>query len=239
MSLLSPERMAEAVAMAEGDSPDVADDNVQSEDAVEVVEDSAETVSEAEDLSDEVEAASDDVPDIEEEVAEDDVGAESALSDEDQAWLDKYMADGSESSEESGFEERSEFEVLRDRIAHLERDRAVALAEKSLVSEIKQASKRFPTVSTEDMIAAVQSNPQIQVDAWAARESKRIVSVESRIEARLRKELKLEKSGRAGEFSPPRGNRAKTSNTVSKRKLGSVADATRALRSDMRSGKFG
>jgi len=237
--LLSPEKFADAVQSAESavsDEPVVSGDDSSTEDVVEAKEDSAETETEAEGQSEqssdeEVAAAAG----PEEESADDDDGIV-GLSEEDEAWLDKYLA--GESSEPDA-PDGSEMGSLLKRIAQLEHDRAVSLAERKLSSEIDAASKRYPNVAVDDMIAAVHSNPQIKVDEWASREAKRLAVVESRIEARLRKELKIEKASRADERSPARGKKSKTSSKPSGKKYGNVRDATAALRRDVLSGRFG
>ena len=241
MTLLSPEKFAEAVEAAEEmhSEPVVEEVVEESVDAVEAKEDGAETVTEVEDQSEE---PSDNVAELsagsEEESTEDDGGYRSVLSEEDEAWLSKYMGDDSASDDDLGVEP-SQVDSLMERLSYLERDRAVALAERKLRSEVERASKRYPEVSPESLVYAVQSNPQINVESWAAQESGRIKSVEQRIEARLREELKIEKKARSGERSPPRGNKAKSSASGGASRFKTVAEATAALRGDVRSGKFG
>lgn len=239
MTLLSPEKFAEAVEAAEEMNSEPEEVVEESVDAVEAKEDSAETVAEVDDPSEEPSGDEAELSAGSEDESTDDVGGyRSVLSEEDEAWLSKYM--GEESASDGDLDvEPSEMDTLMQRISHLERDRAVALAERKLRNEISQASEMYPEVSPESLVFAVQSNPYLDVGAWAKTESGRISGLEARIEARLRKELKIEKRERADERSPPRGNRANSAAPSTKSGFGTVADATNALRRDLLAGKFG
>jgi hypothetical protein len=239
MTLLSPEKFAEAVEAAEESVSEPEEVFEESVDAVEAKEDSAETVAE---VDDPLEEPSGDEAELsagsEDESTDDDGGYRSVLSEEDEAWLSKYMGGDSASDDDLGVEP-SEMDTLIQRISHLERDRAVALAERKLRNEISRAYEMYPEVSPESLVAAVQTNPYLNVESWAKIESGRVKSVEARIEARLREELKVEKRASAGERSPPRGSKANSSAPSTKSGFGTVADATNALRRDLQAGKFG
>ena len=241
--LLSPEKMEEAVAVAEElavqDAPDEVEEvDVKAEEEV-VVEakqddapiEPAETGDLPEQNSGEV-AAEAAVP--EEEPVE---ASDAVLSSEEEAWLDKYLSDD-EDDEPEELVDHSEVSQLRQRLDSLEKERAVSLATRQLESEIRTVSQKFKSVAVEDIIAAVQSNPQINVESWTAREAARVKAVEARVEARVRKDLKLEKRARADERSPPRGQ--KTGGTAATgRKYQSVNEASAGLRADILAGRFG